>query len=220
MNARHLLGGLALCLWPLLGAAADKTLGGGGTAKGAMLTRDELRVCIQQQQAQQRRAGDLERRRSELAGEADAVRRRQQDVQAERDAYQAQADAFQARIKAHGQRVTQYNQRLQDFRDNPPKGKDAEYQRGLIEGEGDAVAKADAALKADAPRVNAELEQARQRLVAHAQAQVDAAAAANERNRQFNADAKAYDDELEDWKQRCGNRPFKDADERAVRAGT
>ena len=220
MSARHFIGALALlCLWPQLGTAADKTLGGGAAPKGAMLTRDELRACIKQQQAQQSRASDLERRRGELATEAEAVRKQKQDVQAERDAYQARVDAFQARIKAHGERVTQYNQRLKDFQDNPPTGKDAEFQRGVLEGEGDAVAKADAALKADAPRVNAELDQTRQTLVAHAQAQATAAAAANERNRQFNADAKAHDDELEDWKQRCGNRPYSEADERAVRAG-
>lgn len=221
MSARHLLGALALlCLWPQLGTAADKTLGGSaGAPKGAMLTRDELRVCIKQQQAQQARLAELERQRDAVAAEADAVRQQKQDVQAERDAYQARLDAAQARIKAHGERVAQYNQRLKSFQDDPPKGKDAEYQRGLLEGEGDAIAKADAAIKADAARMSAELDQARQQVVSHAQAQAAAAASANEHNRQFNADAKAYDDELEDWKQRCGSRPYKDADERAVRAG-
>ncbi|MFO1338103.1 MAG: hypothetical protein U1F53_07675 [Burkholderiaceae bacterium] len=210
--------GLALCLCPLLGAAADKTLGG-TASKGALLTRDELRVCIQQQQDQQQRVAALERRRADNAAETEAARRQKQDVQAERDAYQAKVDAVQARIKAHADRVTLYNQRLKDFQDNPPKGKDAEYQRGVLEGEGDAIAQADAAIKADAQRVGAELEQARQLLVTHAQAQAAAVASANEHNRQFNADAKAYDDELDGWTQRCGDRPYREADERAVRAG-
>lgn len=221
VKARLVAGALALlCLWPQLGSAADKTLGGGtATPKGAMLTRDELRVCIKQQQAQQARLGELERQRDAVAAEAEAVRKQKQDVQAERDAYQARLDTAQARIKAHGERVAQYNQRLKAFQDDPPKGKDAEYQRGVLEGEGDAIAKADAAIKAEAARMSAELDQARQTVVSHAQAQAAAAASANELNRQFNTDAKAYDDELEDWKQRCGNRPYKEGDERAVRAG-
>jgi predicted nucleic acid-binding Zn-ribbon protein len=216
---------LALAAVPALAVAqsgvSSNALGGSAPAKGALMTRDELRVCIKEQQAQQSRAAELERRRGEVAAEADAVRRQAGDVQAERDAYQAKvtaAQAFKERVKAHGERVALYNQRLKDFQENPPKGPDAERQRGLLEGEGDAVAKADAAIKVEAAQVTGPLEQARNTLTTHAQAQSAAASAANDHNRQFNDEAKALDDQLSHWRQRCGNRPYRDADERAVRA--
>lgn len=225
-RARVAFGGLALSLLPVLAAAqagaAPKTLGGAGAAKGALMTRGELRTCLKEQGAQQARAAELEQRRAEIRAEADAVRKQKESVQAERDAYAAkaeQAQGFKARVQAHGERVALYNQQVKEFTDNPPRGADAERQRGQMEAEGDALAKADAAIKAEAAQWTATIEPLRATLAEHVQAQQAAAAAAIEHHRAFNDEAKAHDDQLAAWQARCGNRPYLEADEKAVRAG-
>ncbi|HEV8689029.1 MAG TPA: hypothetical protein VGQ91_01940 [Ideonella sp.] len=214
-----------MCALPLvaLGQAgvASKALSGNTPGKGTLLTREELRTCIKEQQGQSLQATALEKRRGEIDAEAAAVRKQAGEVQAERDAYQAQGQAAQAlkeRLKAHGERVALYNQRFKEFQDNPPKGANAERERGQLEAEGAAVAQADAAIKSEAVQFNATLDLMRRELAAHAQAHSAAATLANEHNRAFNDEVAARDAAVEAWKQRCGNRPYRDADEKAVRA--
>ena len=222
---RTSLGAVALCALPALALAqagvAGKALSGNAPAKGTLLTRDELRACIKEQQAQTAQAAALERRRTDLDAEAAAVRRQGEEVQAEREAYQARGAAAQAlkeRLKAHGERVALYNQRLKEFQDNPPKGAIAERERGQLEAEGEAVTKADAAIKSEAVQFSALSEPARASLAANTQAQAAAAAKANEHNRAFNDEASAHDAAVDAWRQRCGRRPYRDADEKAIRA--
>ncbi|MEK8032684.1 hypothetical protein AACH06_17835 [Ideonella sp. DXS29W] len=212
---------LALLAGPSWAQSGAKTLGGGAAAKGTMLTRDELRACLKEQRAQTARVAELEQRRAEIAAEADAVRQQKEAVQAERDAFAAmaaQVQAFKEKVKAHGERVAVYNQRLKEFQDDPPRGVDAERQRGQLEAEGAAVAQADAAIKAEAAQWSAKVEPARAALTEHTQAQQAAANAAIEHNRVFNEAVQAQDEQIAAWKQRCGNRPYKEADEKAIRA--
>jgi chromosome segregation ATPase len=200
---------------------AGKSLGG-AAPQGKMMTRDELRVCMKERQSQQERAAAIEKRRTEVASEIEAVNRQKTEVQAERDAYNArlaQGQAFNERVKAHGERVALYNQRVKEFQESPP-AKDIERLRGQLEAEGDAVAKADAAIKAEAAQwTSAAMEPARTALNEHVQAQQAAAAAAIEHRRQLNDDITAYDQSLAGWTARCGNRPYREDDEKAVRAG-
>lgn len=177
--------GLA-CAWPLAWAQSGaKTLGGDAPVKGgAMMTRDELRACLKEQQAQTAQVAELEKRRTEVAAEADAVRQQKEAVQAERDAFAAmatQVQAFKEKVQAHGERVAHYNQRTKAFKENPPRGADAERVRGQLEAEGAAVTQADAAIKAEAAHWTAKVEPARAALTEHAQAQHAAANAAIDR---------------------------------------
>jgi len=200
--------------------SAGKSLGG-RTPQGKLMTRDELRVCMKERQSQQAHAAELEKRRAEVAAEVEAVNRQKAEVQAERDAYNArlaQGQAFNERIKAHGERVALFNERVKDFQSNPPE--DRERVRGQLEAEGEAVARDDAAIKAEAAQwTAAAMEPARTALHEHVQAQQAAAAAATERKRALNSDIAAYDESLASWTQRCGNRPYREDDEKAVRAG-
>jgi hypothetical protein len=200
--------------------SGGKTLGG-SAPQGKLMSRDELRVCMKERQSQQERAAGIEKRRAEVAAEVEAVNRQKADVQAEREAYNAklaQGLAFNERVKAHAERVSIFNQRVKDFQDKPPK--DAEHVRGQLEAEGEAVSKADAALKAEAPQwTAAAMEPARATLNEHVQAQQAAAAAAVEHRRQLNEDISAYDQSLAAWTLRCGNRPYREDDEKAIRAG-
>lgn len=198
-------------------AAGAKSLGG-NAAKGATMSKAELRACLKEQQDQQARAAALEKRRVEVAAEAEAVRKQKDAVQAERDGLVARTQAFNDRVKAHGERVVLYNQRLKEFQDNPPRGPDAERERGQLEAEGEAVAKADAAIKAEGAQWSSTIEAARAALAERVRAQQAAAAEAIEHHRAFNDEVKAYDDALAAWQERCGNRPYREADEKAVRA--
>jgi transketolase len=216
--------GLALLAFSALAQApvSGVTLSGKAAAHGAPMTRDELRLCLKEQRVQKDRAAELGRRQAALDAEAAAARQQKDDVQQERDAYQRKVVEMQGldeRFKAHGERLGQYNQRVKEFRENPPKGADAERLRGQIEAEGDALAQADAAIKAEAAKLSAELTESRQALVAHAQAQSAAASAVNEGRRLANDEVKAHDADVDAWNQRCGNRPYLVADERAIRAG-
>lgn len=210
------------CTWPVPVASqtAAKTLGGGTAAKGgALMTRDELRACLKEQQAQAVQVSELEKRRAEIVAEADAVRQQKDAVQAEREAFATMAtevQAFKEKVKAHGERVAIYNQRAKTFKEDPPK--DAERERGQLEAEGEAVSRADAAIKAEAAQWTAKVEPARAALTEHTQSQQAAANAAIEHNRAFNEAAKSQEDQLAAWRQRCGDRAYREADEKAIRA--
>jgi len=199
--------------------SAGKSLGG-KAPQGKLMTRDELRVCMKERQSQQARAADLEKRRVDIAAEVEAVNRQKAEVQAERDAFNAkvaEGRAFDERVKAHGERVAEFNQRVKAFQDKPPK--DAERVRGQLEAEGEAVAQADTAIKAEAEKWTTTMEPARTALNEHIQAQQAAAAAAIEHRRVLNEDITAYDQSLATWTLSCGNRPYREEDEKAVRAG-
>jgi chromosome segregation ATPase len=213
-------------LWLAAGAAlgqtgvSGKSLGG-EAAQGALLTRDELRACLAEQAVQAERAATLERRRGEIDAQAAAVRQQLADVQAERLAFgrwQHAAQAFRERAQKHGERVALFNQRIKAFQESRPTAAGAERERGEIEAEAEALAKADAQIKAEGAQLDANVAQARSTLTARAQAQADAAAAANAANAQFNADVQAHEAARADWQQRCGSRPYRTADEQAVRA--
>jgi chromosome segregation ATPase len=198
--------------------SAGKTLGG-KAPQGKLMTRDELRACMKERQSQQTLAAGLEKRRADIAAEVEAVNRQKAEVQVERDAYNAkvaEGQAFTNRVKAHGERVAQYNQRVKEFQDHPPK--DAQLVRGQLEAEGEAVAQADAAIKAEASKWDA-TESTRTALNEHVQAQQAAAAAAIEHRRALNDDITAYDQSLAQWTLRCGDRPYREDDEKAIRAG-
>jgi predicted nucleic acid-binding Zn-ribbon protein len=202
--------------------AAAKSLTGQAPGKGALMSRDELRACLKDQAAQKLRGDELEKRRTEVSTEADTARRLKDEAQAERDAYQAQANqaqAFKDKARTHGERVELYNKRFAEFQASPPVGAGAERERGQLEAEGDALAKADAALKAEGAQLNARLEQGRAAVNQRIQVQQAAAAAASERSKAFDAEVAAFNTQVSDWRQRCGDRPYREADEKAVRAG-
>lgn len=202
------------------GGDAAKTLGGGDAAKGtALMTRDELRACLKERQAQTVQVAELEKRRADVVAEADAVRKQKDAVQAERDAYAAMANevqAFKEKVKAHGERLAIYNQRVKAFKETPPV-KDAERERGQLEAEGEAISQADVAIKAEAAQWTAKAEPARAALTEHTQAQQAAAALAIEHDRAYTEAASAQEQQLAAWKQRCGDRSYREADEKAVK---
>jgi len=216
---------LALSLCPVFAAAqagvSGKALGGNAPAKGAVMTRSELKACIKEQRAQTAQAEALEKRRGQLDAEAAAVRKEAEAVKADREAYQASiadAKALTERLKAHGERVAQYNQRLKELQDNPPKGAAAERERAALEAEGQAVSQADDAIKAEAMQFKGMQDMLRRELTSNVEAQAAAASAANAHSKAFNDEVTAYEASVEAWKQRCGNRPYREADEKAVRA--
>lgn len=230
-GAASAVAGMLLCAcWlvsaPVLAASADvstKGLSGKATGKGALMSREELRVCVKEQRAQQSRAAELEARGREVDAEAEAVRKQKDQVQAERDAYNAklaQAQGFQQRVKAHGDRVSAYNVRYKAFSDAPPpKGEAFDREKASIEAEGAALTKADAELKAEAPQwTSGTMEPVRAALMEKVQAQQVAVAASNERSQALDAEVKAYESDRGAWQQRCGDRAYRIADEKVVRA--
>lgn len=201
---------------------AGKALSGEAPAQGAVMTRDELRACLKDQQAQQQRAQALEQRRGELDREAAAVRQQLADVQADRLAFggwQRSSEAFKLRLAQHGERVSLFNRRVKAFQETALTAKGAERERGEIEAEAEALARADAALKAEGAQLDVTIAQARASLTAKAEAQATAASAANTANRQFNDEVQAHEAALAAWKASCGSRPYRSADEQAIRSG-
>lgn len=219
--------GLAACALAAAAPAqqpgvAGKALNGEAPAQGELLSRDELRACLKEQQEQHQQAAALERRRGELGQEAATVRQQLAEVQADRLAFggwQRASEAFKQRLQQHGQRVVLFNQRVKAFQETALTAKGAERERGEIEAEAEALARADADLKAEGAQLDATIAQARTALAAKAQAQAAAASAANTGNQRFNEEVQAHEAALAGWKVRCGSRPYRTADEGAVRAG-
>lgn len=217
----------ALVLAALAGGAlaqpglSVQALDGAAAPKGQLMSREELRACLIEQRTQQQRVAELERRRGELARETAAVRQQLADVQAERLAFgrwQQASQAFKDRVQQHTQRVAQYNQRVKAFQESLATTKGAERERGQIEAEALALTQAEAALKDEGRQLEATIAQARSALTTRAQAQAAAASAVNDGNRRFDDDAQAHDAAVDAWRLRCGGRPYRTADEQAVRA--
>lgn len=209
-------------------AAEDKTLAlGGGSAAGKggpLMTRDELRVCLKDEETIRTRMTDHEALRAPLDQEKKEITTAQADLRLERepiDALKVRADAFAAKIKDYSARVESWNARMKLHNDDPkPSGaayegkklalnkerEDIEKERVALEGERTAIS---AAASGDAVRAyNAKAVALDGRVTAW-----------NERNNKWNDAIVALESERKAWLASCADRRYREDDETAIRRG-
>jgi chromosome segregation ATPase len=206
---------------PLDAVAQSASAGVAGQGSGPIMTRDELRSCLRQQDEIKRRRDALEAEREALESEKAAIQAENESLQGGRGDIRdanAKVQAVNARRTELATRIDDWNRRWAEFETSNRTGPIAERARKKLLDEQRALAKEDAAIDAEQAGVQAP--------TADAAAFNARATALAERTRNWNArNAKAADesvkltDERELWTIECGNRRFLTDDEKAIRSG-
>ena len=199
------------------------SLGSGKNPGGPILTRDELRVCLKEEERLRSRLAELEAGRSPLDREKEALSAEQAALRVDRaplEELKKKADEVSGRIRDYGVRVEAWNKAVADFNATPrANAAVAERQRSEFNRQREELAKLQAELEAEKLRHAAESEatvQAYNQRVATLDARV---VDWNQRNNVANDASKALEGERQAWLASCGERRYREEDEQAVRAG-
>ena len=189
---------------------------------GKLLTRDELRACLKQRETLSMRLNDLDGARTKLNLEREALSQEQATLKTERDSLagmKAAVDELNAKTKTFQQEVDAWNKRVADFTEAKPSGSAAEKQRTEINEQGEVLRKRQAELSAERGTVLSRGEDQIKVFNARAAA-VDAKVADwNERNRKLNGEGDALQTERQSWVIDCGDKRYREDDEKAVLSG-
>ncbi|HEX5687369.1 MAG TPA: hypothetical protein VFY73_25410, partial [Ideonella sp.] len=134
----------------------------------------------------------------------------------------AKVDAFNARMNDFTARVKDHQERQFDFDRSGGSGPAADRTRRNLEKEAAALKKEDADLKAEHAQLQttgAGADDTVAKLNVRVKAQQERADSWNARSKQLVDDQQAYEDERINWLDNCGNRRYKEDDEKAIKAG-
>lgn len=201
-------------------AAAKPNALGSGVAGGPLLTRDELRVCLKQEETLRTRIAELDTQREPLAAEKVSIGVEQQAVRDERasiEALRKVADELGVRFKNYGTRVETLNARVAEFNASRRSGAVAERQRGEMNIEQAALATLRAELEAERLRLSTQSEE----IIRAYNAKVNTLEAGvtdwNERNAKWADRSNAAESERKGWLSNCSDRRYREDDEIAIR---
>lgn len=199
--------------------AAPKTLGG-KAASGKLLTRDELRVCLQRLDTINTGSKDLEQRRIALDAEKAEIGKGGESLKAELAEVNVKLAAvreWEGRSATHGSEVEAYNKRMKALDEMTRNQRES----ALVElnAERERLTKARAVIDADVARVLPVYQDAAKAYNQKALARDALIVSWNERNKALNDDALKFDEERQSWLGECANRPYREDDEIAIKAG-
>jgi hypothetical protein len=200
-------------------AAAPKTLGG-KAANGKLLSRDELRSCLNRLDEVNAGSSELEQRRATLDREKEDLVKAGAPLKAERaelDIKLAQVRELQARTAAFSTEVEAFNAKVKALDEMGRSQREAAAEG--INAERERLTKARAVLDADAGRLGPAYQTAAKSYNDRAQAHDTAIGDWNERNKVINEAALKKEEDRQAWLADCGNRPYQEADEAAIKAG-
>lgn len=204
-------------------AAAESAKGlGGGRATGKLLTLAELRVCIQRQD-------DLAQRKATIDAQRTAMNQERDRITAETAALAQEGEKLKAlsnsltdinhRFTALNARVAAFQERQQDFANAGRSGPLADRTRRELDAEQRAIAKEEATLKADAKQLDETVNRAKTEYTTRADTLERQVADWNARNKTQDGLASQHEDDRISWLETCGNRRYKEDDEKLIRAG-
>ncbi len=214
---------------PAAPTAADRTatLGGGSGSGEAtrrpILTRDELRSCLNQEETIRLRLADHRAAREPLNRERDEMAKAREELAAERTQVQAVNEriaALRTRMEAHAARVSQWNKDVEAFNSGrPAQGGSGERERLRINAEREALAKAQTELEAERAAVASGGEQVVSAYNAKARALEARVNDWNQRNEAWNTTGRELEAERQGWVDNCADRRYREDDEIAIKAG-
>jgi predicted nucleic acid-binding Zn-ribbon protein len=204
-------------------AADDKTLSlGGKSSSGPILTRDELRACLSQEEVIRKRLEAHTALRAPLDKEKADLSAAQQNLRTERaplEDMKKQAEDLSQRMKDYGARVNGWNERVAAFNAAPPAGAKADRERLALNKEREDLGVAQKALETEKTDFAAKSEALVKDYNAKA-AVVDAQVTGwNQRNEQWNQDARALEADRSEWVISCADRRYREDDEIAIKRG-
>jgi len=206
---------------PAKPAAEGKTLSlGGGTGSGKLLTRDELRTCLANQDTLAKRRADVEAARGPLDKEKEDLVKEQEALKGEREKVDAARQAvaeLNARYKEHADKVQKWNERAKAAQE--ASGKAAEKERDALDRERVDLQRNQAALEADRAKLGDGAQQAVNAFNTRAQALDQKVADWNQRNAALSELAQAVNRDRDTWTADCADRRYREDDEAAIRKG-
>ena len=211
--------GLVLCL--AAGAVAaqsgktapTKTLGG-GAGTGKLLTFQELKACLMEQDAIKVRGDKLLAQRDALTADREAVLKETEALKqdaARRGALNERVVAFNARMRSVNDDSAAWQQRQLTAKSKEER-RALEAERVELQARATALDEEGKALQAERAALSPDYD-------ARAQHQEQAATEWNRRQKDVEAEAAAYDDARADWRSRCANKRYQEDHEKIIRAG-
>jgi chromosome segregation ATPase len=213
---------LAAAHGPAWAQASDTKTLSGKSGSGKIMTRDELRVCLKQQESLASRKAELEARQNAIAAERIEIQKETDAIKAEQAALgsrKAAVDDLNARMTAFSAKVKDLQARQEDFERSGRGGPTAERERRKLEKEAADIKKEETELNAERDKLQAGGNELVAKLNARVDAQQQRAQSWNDRSKQLGTDQQAYEDDRINWIDTCGNRRYKEDDEKAIKAG-
>ncbi len=213
---------------PAAAGAQDRTPTlGGGSGNAAVraqpiLTRDELRACLKQEESIRVRLSEHEAARAPIDQARQGIAAQQEALRAERaqvDEFNAKVMAFRAKMDAHSRRVGTWNTDVAAFNARPPSGQAGERERLRLNTEREALQKAQAELEAERKLVTDENEKVVTAFNTKAREVEAAVAGWNQRNQAWNEAGVRLEDERKGWVATCADRRYREDDEIAIKSG-
>jgi len=205
---------------PATSESGGKTLDGSAPSSSSkVMGINELRECLKRQDELKARGAELEQRRAGLDQDRAKIEQETAAIKSQKDEISKRNDevkAFNQRMKDYGAQVTSWNERMAELKD--ATGMAADRKRRELNAEQAALMKTEAANKVEGDKLMGDLEQAVKQVNDRAAAQQQSTVDWNSRNTKFNGDAQAYEDGRVEWREQCGNRRYREDDEKALRS--
>ena len=203
--------------------ADGKTLSlGGKEGGGKLLTRDELRACLKQRDTLTVQLGELDGARTALNQERDALNAEQAALKTEREnlaGMKTAVDELNAKTKGFQQQVDDWNKRVAALAESKAPTSAQEKQRADLNELGEGLRKRQAELNSERDAVLARGDGQIKTFNTRAAA-VDAKVTDwNERNRKLNERGDNLQTERQTWAADCGDKRYREDDEKAVLSG-
>lgn len=207
---------------PAATASDGKTLslGGAAAANSKVLTRDELRSCLERQDSLASRRTEVEAARGPIESDKQALVADQEALKADSvkvDAARQSVTDLNARYQAYGERVTKWNQRAEAVKD--VISRTADRERAALEVERTELQKLQTQLEADRAAIGVSAEKAVNDYNARAKALDARVVAWNQRNAELTERAKTLNADRDGWASDCAGRNYREMDERIIKAG-
>jgi hypothetical protein len=199
-------------------AGETKTLGGSKTSAGKIMTREELRVCLNREAELKTHREDYEAQKTAVENERADVKKLADEtllLRAPVDAKAAEVQAMNGKVAALSARIEAFNARVAKFKEARP----SMAERDEVGREEQAIKLDTEALNAARLPLQASYDQAIAEYNAKAQASDQRVTAWNERNARVVGQGKAAEAERDAWVADCADRRYREDDEKAIRAG-
>lgn len=198
-----------------------KTLGGSKAAPGGkMLTRDELRACMKRQDDVNSVGKDLQQRRVAMDGEKDELLKSGETLKALRADTETKLAAvreWEGRMRAHAADIETFNRKTKAVEEAPRNQREAMSK--ALEPDRENLNKARATLTEEEGRLVPVYEAGVRVYNERALARDAVVSDWNARNKLLNDSGTKHENDRTDWLNDCANRPYREDDEIAIKAG-
>jgi hypothetical protein len=202
--------------------AQAQTLEGKAPATGKVMSFSELKACIVQQEELKVRRTNLEAQRAQLDGERTTIEQETAAIKADREVLvkrNEQIRAFNDKMKAFAERVEAHRQRSEEMKDGSLTGRNLERRQRELAKEQQALEAEDKQLKDEGETLTGSaMDDFVKKMNARADAQQQRASGWNDRSKKLDEANVTYEDNRLDWRANCGDRRFREDDEKLIRS--